>query len=461
MRKPKYSFEQWCIDNDRQDLLNRWDYEKNVDKPSDVGYMSESSFWFKCQNGKHESEPHRIYNISNSKNPMLRCSKCRTFAQYIIDEFGEDYLNFVWSDKNEFSPWDYNKTKRIDAYFNCENNPKHVYSLGLDHFAIGQRCPYCAGKRVLKEESLGMVYPDSLKYWSDRNDKTPYDYTTNSMQEVWWKCPNGKHDDFHRMVQNSVRYNFACHDCTLEQLKTDGVNNREDMTGQRFSELTVTRYAYTGDDNRAYWYCDCDCGATDVIKCGQLLRQGKTTSCGNKSVHRTAENNGNWKGGITPENSLIRSSAEYKDWRTNVFKKDNYTCQSCGSCSGCLNAHHIKDFATYEELRLDVSNGITLCPNCHDTKCEDSLHNIYGCIGVTEKELEEYINNKRKRLGIPIPFNIDDYKDGNRLNKDSIKEIEEFFKVWNFVPYLAGGIRPVKQDNGFAKIKPKFRIKED
>ena len=74
-----------------------------------------------------------------------------------------------------------------------------------------------------------------------------------------------------------------------------------------------------------------------------------------------------WKGGITPINQLIRSSAKYEKWRTEVFERDNYTCQVCGDNSGGnLEAHHIKSFADYPELRFIVSNGMTLCKYpCH------------------------------------------------------------------------------------------------
>jgi len=81
----------------------------------------------------------------------------------------------------------------------------------------------------------------------------------------------------------------------------------------------------------------------------------------------TGERNGKWKGGITPLNEKIRKSVEYSDWRETVFKRDSFTCQHCGdNKGGNLHAHHIKAFAEFLDLRFDVSNGLTLCRNCHE-----------------------------------------------------------------------------------------------
>ena len=73
----------------------------------------------------------------------------------------------------------------------------------------------------------------------------------------------------------------------------------------------------------------------------------------------------NWKGGITPENLLIRHSPQYKEWRESVFKRDNWTCSICLIKGGKLNADHIKPFAKHPERRFDVDNGRTLCAECH------------------------------------------------------------------------------------------------
>ena len=48
-----------------------------------------------------------------------------------------------------------------------------------------------------------------------------------------------------------------------------------------------------------------------------------------------------------------------------MFERDKFTCVWCGQIGGSLNADHIKPFFDYPELRLDISNGRTLCVPCH------------------------------------------------------------------------------------------------
>lgn len=75
-----------------------------------------------------------------------------------------------------------------------------------------------------------------------------------------------------------------------------------------------------------------------------------------------------WVGNIHPldkrRNKLDRRCKRYRDWRKAVLKRDNNQCKICKSKIE-LEAHHIKEFSKYKDLRFIVDNGITLCKNCH------------------------------------------------------------------------------------------------
>ena len=98
---------------------------------------------------------------------------------------------------------------------------------------------------------------------------------------------------------------------------------------------------------------------------GKKMNDDFKAKCALNSSKRIGELNGNWKGGITSENTKIYCSKEYKEWRTSVFERDNYTCVMCNERGYKLQAHHIKRFALYRYLIYNKNNGVTLCENCH------------------------------------------------------------------------------------------------
>lgn len=111
-------------------------------------------------------------------------------------------------------------------------------------------------------------------------------------------------------------------------------------------------------------YCGKSCSTTVTAK--NRIQPTRTPEW-NKKIGdaQRGEKANNWQGGIYPEQDAIRRRAEYKAWRTAVYERDDYTCVLCGQKGGELNADHIKSFAKHPELRLDISNGRTLCVSCH------------------------------------------------------------------------------------------------
>lgn len=67
-----------------------------------------------------------------------------------------------------------------------------------------------------------------------------------------------------------------------------------------------------------------------------------------------------------------RNNPEYKQWRKEVWLRDNFTCKIANpDCKGKIEAHHILSWREYPELRYKVNNGITLCHAHHPKKVSE------------------------------------------------------------------------------------------
>ena len=93
------------------------------------------------------------------------------------------------------------------------------------------------------------------------------------------------------------------------------------------------------------------------------------------------ERSHNWKGGITPLRKRIRHSFKYRQWRSDVFTRDDFTCVLCGKRGSRLEAdHYPKSFvSTLDKYKIqtleqaldceelwNINNGRTLCKKCHN-----------------------------------------------------------------------------------------------
>lgn len=213
------SFGQWCLDHNRRDILDRWDYDLNKKDPFEVSYSSGTKFWFKCPAKRHESEQQNIGSLVSGAINDFYCKKCNSFAQWGIDTYGEDFLEKYWDyDLNEYDPWKIAKAANKYIYVKCQEKDYHgSYRIAANHFYCGKRCPYCAHTtgKVHYLDSLGHNYPDVIAIWSDKNKKSPFELSCGNDQTIWIKCRDGIHKDYKASLRDAVKNNFICPDCAL------------------------------------------------------------------------------------------------------------------------------------------------------------------------------------------------------------------------------------------------------
>lgn len=387
----KETFYDWCLKNQRNELLELWDYKLNKKSPSEIGSKSNLKYYFKCPRGLHESEAKYIYVITTQKK--YKCNQCESVGQYVIDNHGESYLWSKWSDKNECSPFTIPHGSKKKIWVKCtEKNYHPDYLQNANSFVVGHKCPYCSGKKILPEDSFSGQRKNFIQLWSDKNTISPFEVSVGSEKIVYWKCENGAHEDYKRSMCHSNTYNYRCPKCGKEKQKTPLI----DLTGEKFGYLTVLKIDEDKrlKTNRIYWKCKCRCGREKSIL-GEHLRSGRTKSCG--CLHREKMSGiKKWDWSKVPPanyNYKLRRSHAYMDWRKKVFEKDNYTCQKCGATTN-LQAHHKNNFIEFPEQRLLVSNGATLCKECHLNAYPNSFHSIYGVMNNTEDQFNEFIKSK-------------------------------------------------------------------
>lgn len=141
-------------------------------------------------------------------------------------------------------------------------------------------------------------------------------------------------------------------------------------------------------------YCCLKCATNSRIKdhtriCGyckkEFIGRKERNFCSSKCYGKSGigvkigKDNILWRGGISKLNVQIRSCFKYRQWRSDVFTRDDFICQECYKKGVRLDAHHIKTFSKIlEEYNIktlndalnceelwNINNGQTLCVICH------------------------------------------------------------------------------------------------
>ena len=175
-----------------------------------------------------------LYGTDNTMKTKLK--KGKSFAQWGIDNIDNDFLDKYWDwEKNNelnINPWEINHSSGKKIYIKCQEKDYHgsYFKRAID-FVNNTRCPYCCNfhGKVHKLDSLGSLHPETLIIWSDKNQKSPYEYASYSKHEVYWKCHNKLHKDYKRKISVSTTYDFRCPECQRskgEEAVSDYLTNK-------------------------------------------------------------------------------------------------------------------------------------------------------------------------------------------------------------------------------------------
>ena len=155
------------------------------------------------------------------------------------------------------------------------------------------------------------------------------------------------------------------------------------------------------------------------------------------SASSRREKHWNWKGGKAGESLLERKNPLYKKWRTAILERDNYTCVWCKKHGGKLVADHKVAWSKSPKLRFEISNGRTLCEECHrktpNFGGKANRKNVFISVMIPTYTISDELEELAIRCALSYRGQVDQLiicEDGGRFSKDlmSLSDIYAFNK---------------------------------
>ena len=213
------------------DVMKYWDWEENgrdgID-PKTVRPNSNKKAHFICEEG------HRYSRFISSAVKGHSCRMCNSLG-YVYPEIFE-----IWSSKNKKTPYEYGYGTSAKAWLKCAKNHSHKerYSHISNRVKDGEikDCAICNGYKLIvtDDNSFGSVHPDKVKLWSEKNKKTPFEYTYGSKKKVYWKCmADLGHPDYLQEI-NHKKAGYGCPLCRNIEI---GIRNKIPKKGSSFGDL--------------------------------------------------------------------------------------------------------------------------------------------------------------------------------------------------------------------------------
>lgn len=142
----------------------------------------------------------------------------------------------------------------------CLNNSNHPpYKMRVaDKTKCG--CPYCSGKRTIKEESFAYNYPEILSQWS-HNNIDPYSISIMSGKKFYWKClKNKNHPDHFVSVSCKTQYNTKCPYCSNNKIIKEnsfGYINKALLKEWDLNKNKISPYSIgPKSSKKVWWVCE-------------------------------------------------------------------------------------------------------------------------------------------------------------------------------------------------------------
>ena len=250
----------YCKTNNRNDLLEEWDYDKNSDSIKDIRYDSTKKVFWKCKKDGYS------YELSVNARTNYYNSGCPLCANKVVVK-GINDLETLYPEIA--STWDYTKNGDKKPYmyspkseekfcFIC--NKGHSFEASINKLVKGKAyCPICAKRKIFKGyNDIFTLFPKIKKEWdNEKNSIDPYTLRKGSRKRIWLICSNNH--SYQTTISKRINNSVVCPYC-LNQKAVKGKNDlktlRPDLEKEYSKENRIDMSDLTiNSTKRVLWVC--------------------------------------------------------------------------------------------------------------------------------------------------------------------------------------------------------------
>ena len=174
------------------ELAAEWHPIKNEAlTPQQITYGNDKKVWWMCSEGHEwETSPN---SRTNAKTGCPYCSNKKILPGYndLATTNPEIAIHWHPTKNRELVPQQISSGSSLKVWW--VGDCGHEWEMTVRKRVIGQKCPYCSGRRVLAGfNDLATENPDlALEWHPEKNDIKPSEVTRGSNVKVWWRCSKG------------------------------------------------------------------------------------------------------------------------------------------------------------------------------------------------------------------------------------------------------------------------------
>lgn len=256
------SFKDYCVENNRQELLEQWDTAANQPlTPDTVAWGCHQKLHWRCEKG-HVYTAY-TYDRIRAANPCPVCSGRRVIQGVNDLESQCPELMQEWHPmKNQgLDPAQMFYRSNRSVWWRCKKGHEWRTPIYV-RVTRGAGFPYCAGRKVLPGETdLKSLYPDLMKQWHPTKNEgvDPSTLSPGTHRYAWWLCENGH--EWKAEIKSRALYGIGCPVCSNRKVLI-GTNDLATTHPQLAKEWNYERngalrpeMVVSGSMRKVWWRC--------------------------------------------------------------------------------------------------------------------------------------------------------------------------------------------------------------